>query len=348
VARYDKLPQWRGFNLLEKFNGQNQRFREDDFRWISDFGFNFVRLPMDYRMWIIDNDWRRINEKVLEDIDEAVRFGEKYGIHVNMNFHRAPGYTVAQPPEAKSAWSDSEALEVCAMHWTTFAKRYKGISNNQVSFNLFNEPAGVENIMEKCLEAHRVIISAIRSEDPDRLIICDGYQWGTRPLNLADQKVAMATRGYAPHAVSHYKASWAGGDYYSVPTWPIVTGNGLLLQSNREETEERFKRPMLIEGPFPSATKLRMHVGTVSANTNLVVEADGKVLFRQEFQPGPGEGEWKKSVFNRNGTCTKTFTTKVTRRRFLPVLGRLPFGQKERTGYRFMKCPWTAVEARQQ
>jgi len=97
--RYDKLPIWRGFNLLEKFNRSNRRFREDDFRWIRDFGFNFVRLPMDYHMWIIDGDWRRINERVLEEIDEAVEFGEKYGIHVNINFHRAPGYTVARPAE---------------------------------------------------------------------------------------------------------------------------------------------------------------------------------------------------------------------------------------------------------
>ena len=26
-------------------------FREDDFRWMRDWGFNFVRLPMDYRFW---------------------------------------------------------------------------------------------------------------------------------------------------------------------------------------------------------------------------------------------------------------------------------------------------------
>ncbi|MDR0328622.1 MAG: cellulase family glycosylhydrolase, partial [Planctomycetaceae bacterium] len=139
--RYDKLPRWRGFNLLEKFNRQNRRFLESDFQWIRDFGFDFVRLPMDYRTWIIDGDWRKINEKILEEIDEAVKFGEKYGIHVHMNFHRAPGYTVAAPPEEKSVWTDPEAREVCALHWATFAKRYKGIPNSRVSFNLFNEPS---------------------------------------------------------------------------------------------------------------------------------------------------------------------------------------------------------------
>ena len=297
-ARYDKLPLWQGFNLLEKFNGQNQRFAENDFKWINDFGFNFVRLPMDYRAWIIDRDWKKINEKVLEDIDEAVQFGEKYGIHVNMNFHRAPGYTVAQPPEPKSVWTDPEALEVCILHWTTFAKRYKGISNNRVSFNLFNEPDGVGAILPQCVAAHKAIIKAIRDIDPDRLIICDGYEWGNKPfLDLADQKVAQATRGYAPSEISHYKASWVNSADFPEPSWPTIMGNGLLCQPNKGGMEARFKQPMVIDfdGRFPPI-QLRMLVGTVSSNTSLIVEADGRVIFRHDFKPGPGEGEWKQAV----------------------------------------------------
>ena len=297
-ARYDKLPLWRGFNLLEKFNNRNDRFVENDFKWISDFGFNFVRLPMDYRMWIIDRDWRRINERVLEQIDEAVQFGEKYGIHVHMNFHRAPGYTVARPAEEKSVWTDPEALEVCILHWTTFAKRYKGIPNSRVSFNLFNEPAIAEELLPQCVAAHKAIIKAIREIDPDRLIVCDGYEWGTKPfLDLVDQKVAQATRGYAPSEISHYRASWVNSADFPEPSWPTVIGNGLLLQPGKNEIEERFRQPMQIEGPFPSATKLRMLVGTVSGNTSLVIEADGRNIFRHDFRPGPGEGEWKQVVY---------------------------------------------------
>ena len=53
-ATPQQLPRWRGFNLLEKFHRDwnNQPFVEDDFRHISHWGFNFVRLPMDYRVWI--------------------------------------------------------------------------------------------------------------------------------------------------------------------------------------------------------------------------------------------------------------------------------------------------------
>ena len=55
-----KNPRWYGFNLLEYFSTDadwmkyfpyknDGMFQEDDFRWIRDWGFNWVRLPMDYR-----------------------------------------------------------------------------------------------------------------------------------------------------------------------------------------------------------------------------------------------------------------------------------------------------------
>ncbi|MDR2755419.1 MAG: cellulase family glycosylhydrolase [Planctomycetaceae bacterium] len=300
-ASYNQLPQWRGFNLLEKFNGRNNRFVEDDFRWISDFGFNFVRLPMDYRMWIKDNNWRKIDEKVLDEIDEAVKFGEKYGIHVNINFHRAPGYTVAQPAEPKSVWTDPEALEVCLLHWRTFAKRYKGVSNDLVSFNLFNEPDRIEPILDQCVAVHKAIIKGIREEDSNRLIICDGYEWGNKPFTeLIDQKIAQATRGYVPMEVSHYKASWVWNDgNYPVPAWPIISGNGLLLSDSKREIKEEFRGALEISGLFPNKTKLRMNIGTVSSTTSFVVLADGKTIFEHQFKPEAGEGEWKTVVFKK-------------------------------------------------
>ncbi|MDR2115612.1 MAG: glycoside hydrolase family 5 protein [Planctomycetaceae bacterium] len=295
-ASYNQLPQWRGFNLLEKSNGRNARLVEDDFRWISDFGFNFVRLPMDYRTWIKDNDWHKIDEKVIEEIvDEAIRFGEKYGIHVNINFHRAPGYTVTRPAEPKKVWTDTEALDVCLLHWQTFAKRYKGISNDLVSFNLFNEPDRIEPILDQCVAVHKALIKGIREEDPNRLIICDGYEWGTKPFtDLVDQKVAQATRGYIPSQISFHKSKT-----FPVPTWPLILGNGLLYSDTKGGVKKEFRGALVISGLFPNQTKLRMKVDTVSNATKFVVLADGKTIFEHQFKPAAGEGEWKTVVFRK-------------------------------------------------
>ncbi len=221
-----KLPKWHGFNLLEKFMvHQNARYQETDFAWMAELGFNFARFPLDYRCWIDGGDWTKFNESVLKEIDEGVAFGEKHGVHVLLNFHRAPGYTVAQPSEAKDLWKDEEAQRICAMHWGVFAKRYQGVPNSRLSFNLFNEPTIVKP------EDHRRVVArmleSIREHDAKRLVICDGRQWGrVPPEELLGLGVAAATRGYEPHKLTHYQASWVqGADRWAVPEYPLHEGH---------------------------------------------------------------------------------------------------------------------------
>ncbi|MEW6158719.1 MAG: cellulase family glycosylhydrolase, partial [Verrucomicrobiota bacterium] len=219
-----ELPRWRGFNLLEKFNGRNDPFLERDFAWIAEFGFNFVRLPMDYRGWIENKDWTQFREATLKEIDASIAFGGKHGVHVQLNFHRAPGYTVAQPPEEKSVWSDDEALRICALHWGLFAKRYRGVPNAQLSFNPFNEPARVDPAVHRKVIAR--IAEAIRERDPARLIVCDGRDYGrTPPEELIGLNVAAATRGYEPFKLTHYRASWVGqSGRWPEPKYPLKDG----------------------------------------------------------------------------------------------------------------------------
>lgn len=316
-ANWRKLPRWRGFNLLEKFNVQkNEPFVEDDFRMIRDLGFNFVRLPMDYRVWTVDGDWRKFDEKTLREIDQAVEFGQKYGIHTMLNFHRAPGYTVARPQEAKLVWEDDETLDVCALHWRTFAKRYAGIPAENVSFNLFNEPSKVE--IEPFMKVHRALCEAIRAEDPNRLIICDGLSWGTEPtMELEELKVAQATRGYMPMEISHYHASWAGDylrDMPNPPTWPIVSVNGILFNPVKAGIRENQKHPVTLTlPPDCGAGKFRFKIAQVSHSARLLVEAideNGRVqetLFDHKYQPGPGEGDWETVIFKPEWKCYQNY-----------------------------------------
>ena len=72
------LPRWRGFNLLDMFTMRSRGdFREDDFRWMRDWGFDFVRLPMCYRLWIEDGDDYKLHEPMLEKLDRAVDLAGK-------------------------------------------------------------------------------------------------------------------------------------------------------------------------------------------------------------------------------------------------------------------------------
>ncbi|MBI4584683.1 MAG: cellulase family glycosylhydrolase [Planctomycetes bacterium] len=251
-----RLPRWRGFNLLEKFNAERNRpFLEADFEWMAEWGFDFVRLPLSYRAWAPGDDWLKLREETLVEIDQAVEHGRKHKIHVNINFHRAPGYCVNPPKEPLDLWSDEKALEACAFHWAHFARRYKGIPNSQVSFDLLNEPAQIPEA--DYVRVVKKLVEAIRGQDPDRLIIADGLRWGRDPVHgLANLGIAQSTRGYDPMGVSHYKATWVGGaDQWSEPTWPLK------VKDHDVWDKERLRKQNIQPWKELEKKKVGVHVG---------------------------------------------------------------------------------------
>lgn len=294
-----ELPRWRGFNLLDNFDRgwSNEPFKEDDFRLIQKFGFNFVRLPLDYRIYTRDHDATRFDEAKLERIDQAIRWGKQYGIHVCLNLHRAPGYTVNTPPEPLDLWTDEKAQAQCAAHWAMFASRYQGIPSSQLSFNLLNEPP--DSAGEHFVPVITRLVNAIREEDPDRLIISDGLTWGLKPVSeLRELRVAQATRGYTPFPLTHYKAEWVeSADQSTPPRWPTLEGGGLLCAPTKTEVVDAMRGPIRIDGPFDQPTRIRIRVDTVSSDSTLRLSSDTKKIVEKNFQAGPGEGPWKRSKY---------------------------------------------------
>jgi len=239
-----RLPRWRGFNLLAKFvkrRGGNPPFQESDFALVAEWGFDFVRLPLSYYCWSDPNDWLTLREDELKHIDQAVEFGRKHGVHVNLNLHRAPGYCVNPPKEPLDLWQDEKALEACAFHWTHFAKRYQGIANGRLSFDLLNEPGNIPP--ETYVRVVKRLVEGIRGEDSRRLVIADGLRWGQEPVyGLVDLGIAQSTRGYEPMQISHYQASWVhGSDKWPVPTWPLRQGEKPMM--NKEALRKQRIQP---------------------------------------------------------------------------------------------------------
>ena len=222
-----RLPRWRGFNLLEKFTkrpGGNPPFSEADFALVAEWGFDFTRLPLSYLCWTDPSDWLKLREEELKHIDDAVALGGKHGMHVNLNLHRAPGYCVNPPKEPLDLFKDEKALDACAFHWGHLAKRYKGIPNQRVSFDLLNEPGDIPE--ESYVRVVKRLVETIRTEDSQRLVIADGLKWGREPVSgVAGLGIAQSTRGYEPMQISHYHANWVNGsDKWPEPTWPLKVG----------------------------------------------------------------------------------------------------------------------------
>lgn len=260
----NKLPRWRGFNLLDFFsanpqrNPQSNRTTEDYLKWMRDWGFDFVRIPLAYPRYlkfdrtkdIRKDDVCNFDESVLEEVDKLIGLCHKYGLHVSLNLHRAPGYCInAGFREPFNLWEEKEAQEAFTAHWSMWAERYKNISSDKLSFDLLNEPAYIENMNDQYGhkialpgETYRKVaemaVNAIRKSSPHRLIIADGNNVGNNVTpELFDLNIAQSCRGYYPHYVSHYQASWVwkNPSKAPMPVWPGVIDGKEFSRKNLED-----------------------------------------------------------------------------------------------------------------
>jgi aryl-phospho-beta-D-glucosidase BglC (GH1 family) len=254
-TQVNKLPRWKGFNLLDFFspnpNPGGPVTSEDHFRWMRDWGFNFVRIPMAYPSYLDFDRSRNINpeevykidEKAVDRIEKLVSMAHKYDMHVSLNLHRAPGYCInAGFHEPYNLWTDQPALDAFCFHWTLWAKRFKHVSSKRISFDLVNEPSMREDMNDQHSKQSTVpgqvyrkvamaAASAIRKENPGHLVIADGNNVGNTVIpEIIDLNIAQSCRGYYPHAISHYKAPWANKDpeHLPDPKWPGQVGNQFL------------------------------------------------------------------------------------------------------------------------
>jgi aryl-phospho-beta-D-glucosidase BglC (GH1 family) len=261
----NKLPKWKGFNLTDFFSPDPSRSgnqtTEDHFKWMEDWGFDFVRLPMAYPYYlkfdrsrnITAEEVYNINEEAVEHIENVVAMAHKYNMHVSLNLHRAPGYCInAGFHEPYNLWKDEEAQKAFYFHWNMWAKKYKNTSNKKISFDLVNEPSMREDMNDQHSKSGPVpgdvyrkvakgAAEAIRSENPDHLIIADGNNVGNTVIpEIIDLNIAQSCRGYNPGSISHYKAPWANKDPENMPEpkWPGQVGNKYL---NRDLLESYYK-----------------------------------------------------------------------------------------------------------
>ena len=260
----NSIPQWKGFNLLDFFVPDPERSRpatqEDYFRWMADWGFDFVRIPMAYPYYIEFDRSRHIrpdevyniNEAAVDKIDELVAMAHKYNMHVSMNLHRAPGYCInAGFHEPYNLWLDEEAQMDFNFHWEMWANRYKNVSRDKISFDLVNEPAMRDDPNDQHSPARAIpgdvfrkvakgARDAIHSANPNHLVIAGGNNVGTTVVpELMDLGIAKSNRGYFPGLISHYRAPWAFADIDALPEpkWPGQVGDRYF---SREMLEEHY------------------------------------------------------------------------------------------------------------
>ena len=253
-----------GFNFLWMFSWAPDRAPAPPDERALDFlaaeGFNFVRVPTDYRFWTRDFDYLHPDEAVFAHLDRYLDACRARSIHMSLNVHRGPGYCInANHLERDNLWTDAVAQDGFVFLWETFARRYKGVPAETLSFDLLNEPPSVGQYgLTRANHAAlmRRTAAAIRAIDPAREIVIDGLGGGHIAMpELADLGAVHSGRGYQPMPVSHYQAGWWDGLATApAPVYPGVAWEGSVWDRG---TLRDFYRPWR----DVQAAGARVHIG---------------------------------------------------------------------------------------
>ena len=275
----------RGFNLTGMMiQGVSPGYYDEhDFGLISEMGFNFVRLPLDYRYWIKDEDWNKLDADALKPLDQALEWAQKNNLHAMIALHRAPGYVSLEADAKPDLFTNAAVQKVCIKHWAFLADHYKAKSPALLSFNLINEPSD-RTVASNYVPLVTALVKAVRKHNPGRLIVADGLEWGRKVVpELNKLNIGQGTRGYEPHGLSHYKAEWAGNPL-SYPSWPPSGAYTPLLGPHKGD----LCVPMVLED-IP-ACRFIIKPGMVSGNVDLQVMANDDYLKVYPLHVGEGIG----------------------------------------------------------
>lgn len=282
---------WRGFNLPDKMHVNNAAFRAADFAFMQENGFNFARIPTDYRNLVPPAGGG------FAPYDEAVGWAREHGIHVNFALHHAPGYGVAGPPDGLSLFGTGPSALVARQNfaalWGRIAEHYRDVPVSALSFNLVNEPPKIDPALYSSIMQEA--IGAIRRVTPARIIIADGLPGSIAAIpvpQLAASGVMQSLHAYAPASVSSYGASpWRKDDTAPSPHWPTTNVmNSYLFGQDKPQ----LNTALVIHGAFPAGTRVTLEIELVSNAVQVLIMADGLPIAQRLLSAMPdAAGQWK-------------------------------------------------------
>lgn len=204
----------------------------DDLRMIRRMGFNSVRVPLNWRLFVSEHAPFRMEGPGWRLLDRVIEWCREEQLYAVIDLHGAPGgQTGANIDDSRGRpllFDDPASQRLTIELWRAIAERYRG-EPWVLGYDLLNEPIAhyhdTARLNPKLGEFYRRLVPAIREVDPHHIIFLGGAQWNTQfePLgppfaeNLAytfhlywDEPVAKSIERYLVWRDEHNVPMWLG------------------------------------------------------------------------------------------------------------------------------------------
>jgi aryl-phospho-beta-D-glucosidase BglC (GH1 family) len=159
---------------------------EEDIRFIKRSGFNSVRVPFSYRLFVKDVAPIALEGEGYRYLDDVIAWCRKENLYVILDLHAAPGGQTGD--NIDDSWGypflfeSAESQELTVKIWRKIAARYRN-EPAVIGYDLLNEPIAhffdAKTLNPRLEPLYRKIVTGIREVDRHHLIFLGGAQWDT-------------------------------------------------------------------------------------------------------------------------------------------------------------------------
>jgi endoglucanase len=155
-----------------------------DIDFIKSVGFNTIRIPMHYRL-LMDEEGE-IGGAGWALLDRALGWSRAAGLLVILDLHAAPGGQTGtnhdDGPGFPMTFYLPRKRQLTIKLWRAIAKRYAG-NPTILGYDILNEPIATwhdtATLNPRLDPFYKDVTTAIREEDPGRIVFIAGSQWST-------------------------------------------------------------------------------------------------------------------------------------------------------------------------
>lgn len=213
----------------------NNYVTKEDIHFIKSCGFNSIRIPFNYKMFVSNDDYTKLEGIGYEIIARVINWCKEENLYVILDMHSAPcGQTGGNIDDSYGypfLYEDEDCQQLTIELWKKLAQKYAN-EPIVIGYDLLNEPiphffdmAKLNPLLEPL---YKKIVSAIREVDKNHIIFLGGAQWNSNFSVFGppfDDKLAYTFHKYWTDTTQSVIQSYIDfSNKYNVPLWMGESG----------------------------------------------------------------------------------------------------------------------------